>query len=744
MAPASLAVTRRSFLRVTALAGGGVMLALYSDDLFAAGQAQSPIPTTEPNLKPQPRSFITIAPDGRVTIMAKNPEIGQGMKTMLPMLIAEELDVDWNKVTVEQASLDQASYGVQRAGGSTATPTNWEPMRRVGAAGRQMMIVAAATQWGVPLAECTTGSGEVRHAASKRTLSYGVLASALTAQAVPDLEKVPVKDPSDYRIIGTAIGGVDNPRIVSGQPLYSIDFTLPGMLWATYAKCPVFAGRVRTANLDEIRALPGVRRVFTIEGTKEPLGLHGGVAIVADHWWAAKSARDKLKVEWDEGAVAAESSEGLLKQAQDLWTKPPGFTVRTDGDVDAALPAAAKVVEAQYVYPFLAHAPLEPQNCAAQFKDGKLEIWAPSQTPETGRGLVSSVLGIPLADITVHILRVGGGFGRRLTNDYMLEAAWIARELGGPPVKVLWTREDDTQHDHYRPAGFHSLKAGVDGSGRMVGWRNHFVSFGDGKQFVIPADILPDEFPAAFVPHYALHASLIKTGIPMYALRAPRSNALCWVFQSFLDEVAHAANVDPVKFRLDLLDTAISRQRTPTPPSLIFDPVRMRNVVTRVAEMSEWAQHKKADGVGMGIAFHFCHRGYFAEVARVRVTEGTKVKVEKVWAAGDVGRHVINTSSSVNQVQGAVIDAMSHVMTAEITIDRGRAVQSNFHDFQILRHHQAPAEIVVDFVKSEYPPTGLGEPAMPPIVPAICNAIFAATGKRFRSLPLSKHGFAWA
>jgi isoquinoline 1-oxidoreductase beta subunit len=739
---ATLDLGRRSFLRVSALAGGGVMLAWYAEDLFA--QARSPVPETPPNPKPLPRSFITIAADGRVTIMAKNPEIGQGMKTMLPMLIAEELDVDWDKVVVEQASLDLATYGTQRAGGSTATPTNWEPMRRVGAAGRQMLIAAAAAQWGVPASECATAHGEVRHAASRRTLGYGALASALTAQPVPDLDTVPLKAAAEYRIIGTPVGGVDNPRIVRGQPLYGIDFTLPRMLSAAYQKCPVFAGRVRSANLDEIRGLPGVRKVFVVEGTKEPLGLHGGVAIVADTWWAARSAREKLKVEWDEGPVAEESSEGIARKAQELWAQPPGFTLRAEGDAESALSGAAKVVEAQYAYPFISHATLEPQNCSAQWKDGKLEIWAPSQTPETGRALVAHVLGMPLQGISVHLLRAGGGFGRRLTNDYMLEAAWIARELGGAPVKVLWTREDDMQHDHYRPAGFHSLKAGLDASGRLVAWRNHFVSFGQGQQFAPASGVTPEEFPAAFVPSFAFHASLIPTGIPTYALRAPGSNAFCWAFQSFLDEVAVAAGADPAAFRLALLDAAVAAQKAEKPPKLQFDPKRMRDVVARVVEMSGWDRRVKAAGLGMGIAFQFSHRGYVAEVARVKVTGGTKVRVEKVWAAADIGRHVINTSAARNQVEGAVVEGMTHVMSAEIRIERGRTVQSNFHDFELTRYPQAPAEVEVDFVKSDNPPTGLGEPALPPCVPAIGNAIFAATGQRIRSLPLARHGFSWA
>ncbi|MCU1338770.1 MAG: aldehyde oxidase and xanthine dehydrogenase, molybdopterin binding [Bryobacterales bacterium] len=767
-------IDRRSFLTVAATGTGGVLFGLvFKADAQQAPGAAKGAPPAGGRGGPggfgaaplKPADFITVNADNSVTLIAKNPEVGQGVRSMLPMLIAEELDVDWKDVKVVQADQDQAKYGGQIAGGSTATPQNWIPMRQLGAQARMMFVNAAAQTWNVPAGELTTGSGKVMHKASNKTVTYGELASKVATMTPPDAASIKFKDAKDYKIIGQTIVSPDLPKIVTGKPVFSIDQTVPGMLYAVYEKCGVFGGKVKTHNLDMIKTLPGVKAAFVVDRPditaavlpNDP-GLESGIAIVAESWYQAQSARKKLQVTWDEGprATAEHSSVAYAQKAQQLGMGEPMSTSRKDGDPEAALKTAAKVVEANYVYPFISHAPLEPQNCTAHYKDGKLEMWSSSQIPTGARALAATACGIDQSAITLHMVRGGGGFGRRLTNDYAAEAAYISKEVNAP-VKLVWTREDDMKHDYYRPGGYQFLKAGLDASGKVVAWRNHFVTYGaknDGQgkgpavQAVNAGNIGPTEFPQPFIENFALYMSAQPLAIRTGSLRAPTSNAMAFVTQSFIDELAHAAGKDPVQFRRDLLS-----QTKPVPPAApgapggpggnAFNAARMRGVLDLVAEKSGWGKKTLPKGTAMGVGFHFSHAGYFAEVAEVTVT-GKKVKVNKVWVGADIGSTIINPGQALNMAQGAIIDGMGALMEQEITVDRGRVVQSNFSDHPLLRISAAPSDIEVHYVKSDNNPTGMGEPSMPPILPAIANAIFSATGDRVRTLPLKKAGYSWA
>ncbi|MFM7321707.1 MAG: molybdopterin cofactor-binding domain-containing protein [Armatimonadota bacterium] len=724
-------VARRTFLKIGATVAGGLVAELHPVARRTAHAQRGGPPALAP------LAFVRISPNGKVVIQARSPETGQGMKTMAPMLIAEELDVDWKSVTVEQADLD-GKYGPQFSAGSLGTPMGWEPLRRVGATLRHQLVAAAAAGWNVPPTECETVPGKVIHTPSKREAAYTDLIAKAAELPLPEPATVKFKDPKQYRIVGRSIRGVDVHEIVTGQPIYGIDFELPGMRYAVFHKCPVLGGKVRSSNVEEIGRLPGVRKAFVVEGVaisgpivpNEP-GLESGVAIVADTWWQAQTARTKLEVVWDEGPFADQSSQRFATEAAAAFKAPPGFNVFKRGDADAALAGAAKRVSATYAYPFIAHAPLEPQNCTARVRDGKVELWTNSQTPGSGRDLVARGLGVAPAEVTVHLLRAGGGFGRRLTNDYMLEAAWIARAVG-EPVKLVWTREDDMAHDYYRPGGFQHLEAGLDGKGDLIAWRNHFVGYGSGNRFA-PFGNLGPEFPNPMVPNYEIGATLMPLGLRTGALRAPGSNAYAFVIQSFLDEIAHAAGKDPLELRRVLLSQPGDGRG--------LDPARMRACVESVAQRCGWGMRKLPKGTGLGIAFHYSHSGYFAEAAEVTVDSRKQVRVRTVWVVADIGSQVINPIAADNMVRGSIIDGISELMFQEITLRKGRVEQSNFHDHAMVGHKQAPDRIDVHFLKTDHPPTGLGEPALPPVLPAVANAIFAATGDRVRTIPLSKSGY---
>ncbi len=755
-----LNLSRRSILRATAMTGGGMMLGLFTQ---RTARAQAPVqrPAQGPpgrggftRAPLAPTNFVSISPDGIASIGTANQEMGQGSFNLLPMMVAEELDIDWKNVKIVRTGVGE-QFGPQFTAGSTATPMNWVPMRQIGGAGRSMLIAAAAQNWGVPAAECSTTPGRVVHSPSGRTASYGELASKAATMPVPDFSTLKLKDPKDYKIIGTTTLGGETKDIIQGKATFGIDVTVPGMLYAVFEKTPVSRGKVISANLDAVRSLKGVKHAFIVEGAPvngdypnylfaDP-GLEAGVAIVAESWWAAQSARKKLQVKWDLGPWASQDSVQNVAKAEELSKQAPARTLRKDGDVDAVFQRSdVRVIQGAYRFPFIAHNTLEPQNATAHFRDGKVEVWSTSQLPQTGRQLVARVLGIPVTDVTVHMVRAGGGFGRRCYNDTMAEAAWISKTVGAP-IKLLWTREDDLRHDYYRPGGFQHLKAAIDQDGKIAAWHDHFISFGEGNSFIAEGGFDAGQFPAGLISDYQVQSSVLPLVLKTGALRAPGSNCSAWVVQSFVDELAHAAGKDPLSLRLELLASA------PAPPAPVagdrpgrpaMNPARMRAVLELVAEKSGWGKRQLPSRTALGIACHFDHGGHVAEVAEVTVGADKRVKVNRVWVVADVGSHAINPGAAEHMLQGAVIDGLSELLQ-EITLKNGRVMQSNFHQHPVLRMPEAPP-IEVHLVRTNNTPNGLGEPGLPPILPAICNAIFRATGERIHTLPFTKQGYRFA
>ena len=751
--PAGQDLGRRGFLKLSGLACGGLVLA-FSLRRDGTAQAQQPAPGTQPSpgtLVPGtlvPNAFLRIGSDGEILIFCKGPEIGQGLKTSFPMIVAEELDADWADVRIEQAPIMPHIYGRQSAGGSNSIEASFDQLRRAGAVARSMLVAAAAQQWGVAETACATENSFVVHAASGRRLGYGALAAAASQLPIPDDGVVRLKDRKEWKLIGTRVAGVENVKIVMGAPLYGIDQVVPNMVYASYTKCPAVGGRVVSVNLDHIKTLPGVSDAFVIEGNGRPTQLMPGIAIIANSTWAAIKAKRALQVVWDESRASKDSWSDAMRAAEHAVANPGGVAAHSitgrftpgaqileeKGNIDAALAAAAHTVEAFYSYPFLSHAPLEPQNCTAWYHDGGIEVWAPTQAGDRQLPILASIMELPEERVTIHQTRVGGGFGRRLQGDYMYEAAAIAKRIG-VPVKLQWTREDDFAHDFYRAGGFHAFRGGLGADGRLTVWDDHFVTFSDDGVDPVAGGDMRHELPGPFLADFRITQTMLPLAIPCGPWRAPRSNGIAFAEQSFMNELAFAAGRDPIEFMLELLGAP---RWVGEPDADTLHTGRAAGVIRLVAEKAGWGR-AMPEGRGLGFAFYFDHSGHVAEIADVSVSPDRKITVHKITAAVDVGP-IVNLSGAEAQVEGGVIDGLSTMLGLEIGIENGRIQQSNFDRYPILRLAQAP-EVEAHFIQSDFPPSGMGEPPLPPVAPAVCNAIFAATGENVRSLPLSKHGF---
>lgn len=722
-------LNRRNFIKTSAVAGGAFVLSFslpWGNKLMA-----TPAKVHEMN------AFLKIAKDGTITIMAKSTEVGQGVKTSLPMIIAEELGADWRKINVVQADMDK-KFGGQGVGGSTSIHQNWTPLRKVGATAREMLLEAAAQKWGIDKKLCYAEVGVIKNKRNRKKLSYGELAEIASSLPVP--KNPTLKPDKDFKVVGSFKTGVDNHQLVQGKVTYGLDARpeiQEKLRYAVIQKSPVFGGKFISFDDSEARKVTGYIKTIVIKPLDHPRMLREGVAVVATNTWAAIKARNALKVKWDTKGNEKYSTTGFSKAFRENVNKE-GKVLRNDGDVDKAFKEAKKIVEGIYEIPFASHSPMEPMNCTAIVANGQCEVWAPTQSPGSSMFLAKKITGLKDSQIKIHLLRAGGGFGRRLNADYVAEAVFLAKALK-EPVKVVWTREDEIQFDFYRPANMHKMKAAIDQNNQLSAWKINFTGTSLAHFFspkITPHrfDIYPDNFPAQFIPNFQLQYNPTENHMPLGFWRAPGHNNTAFVDQSFLDEVATAAGKDPLKFRLELLGKGSKEYPYKGHGGPTFNNARLRGVLEMVGKKANWGK-KMPKGSAQGIAVHFTFGTYVAVVAEVSVDNEGYVKVRKVFAAVDCGK-VVNLSGAEAQVSGGITDGLSVMMNAAITVKKGAVEQSNFHDYKLLRMKDAP-DVEVHFIKNDKDPQGLGEMGLPPLAPAVCNAIYVITGKRIRTLPLT-------
>lgn len=738
-------VTRRTFLGGVFSAGAFVLSArlLPLDALASSGAAPA---TAAANAAWNPSVYLGIETDGTVIVVAHRSEMGTGIRTGLPTIVADELEADWARVKVEQA-IGDAKYGSQNTDGSCSIRDFGDAMRDAGATARMMLEGAAAAKWGVPAAECKAQNHQVVHTPSKRKLGFGELASLAAQQPVPKKEELKYKPASEYRYIGKDVPTVDRDDICAGRGTFGVDARMPGMVYASIERSPVYGGKLKSFDDQEARKVPGVQQTVVIPGFKPPHGFQalGGVAVIADNTWSAMKGREALKVEWDAGEHATYDS-ATFKQALLETVRKPQKVARNVGDVDAEFAKGGKTHEAEYYVPHLSHAPMEPPAAVVEFKDGKAVIHAATQNPQAVQDTVAAALGINKKDVECHVTLLGGGFGRKSKPDYVAEAALLSKAVG-KPVKVSWSREDDIRFDYYHTVAAMYLKAAVDDKGKPTAWlqRCAFPSLmstfsatansASGGELGMGWTNLPFD-----IPNHRAENGPAESHVRIGWLRSVANIQHAFAIHSFVDELAQLAKRDPVEYLLDVLGQPRKidlGSKSPLATKYPLDTARLRNVIEVAAERSGWAKKKPAKGRALGIAAHWSFLTYVAAVAEVEVDDKGKVRIPRVDLAVDAGR-LINPDRVKAQFEGAAVFGSGIALMNEITASGGAIQQSNFHDYQVARMNEAPIETRVHLVQSDAPPAGVGEPGVPPMAPAICNAIFAATGKRIRELPIKK------